>query len=79
VPAEESAAPPLDEAHRAFDRGDFAVAGRLARSLKQTAEDDATRAAADALLARLSVDPLIVWLSAGCLVFFALVLTLMRG
>jgi hypothetical protein len=66
----------LDAAHRAFDRGDFHEARRLARALRRDAADEATRAAADVLLRRTSLDPVIVWISAACVAFFALVLLL---
>ncbi len=66
----------LDAAHRAFERGDFRESRRLASALKRTATDEATRSAADAILRRTSVDPAIVWLSAACLAFFALVIAL---
>jgi len=68
----------LDAAHRAFDRGDFAEARRLANLLRKDATDDATRAAADTLLQRTSIDPVIVWISVACVAFFALVLLLTR-
>jgi hypothetical protein len=63
-------------AHRAFERGDFAAARRLARALRDGAQDPATRQAADALLDRLKLDPLIVWLTAGCAVLFIAVVAL---
>ncbi len=64
----------LDAAHQAFEAGDFAEARRLARQQKSTATDDATRAAADEILKRTGIDPLIVWLTAGAaLMFIAIV------
>jgi hypothetical protein len=63
----------LDEAHRAFDAGDFARARTLARQQKANAADDATRAAADEILKRTGIDPLVVWMTVGCAVMFALI------
>jgi hypothetical protein len=65
----------LDEAERAFERGDFARARRIAVGLG-AGGDQTTRQAAHALLERMAVDPLIVWLTVGCLALFALVLAL---
>jgi hypothetical protein len=59
-----------DAAHQAFDRGDFAEARRLAREQKASAKDDATRAAADEILMRTGVDPMILWISAGAALLF---------
>jgi hypothetical protein len=71
--------PDLIAAHRAFERGDFFEARRLAVELKRAAKDDAARAAADGILRRTSIDPVIVWLSAGCALFFVAVLLLTLG
>jgi hypothetical protein len=71
--------PELDAAHRAFERGDFRESRRLASELERSATDEPTRAAAHAILQRTSLDPLIVWLSGGCLVFFVLVIVLSVG
>jgi hypothetical protein len=63
----------LDEAHRAFDAGDFREARRLAMALKASAADAASRDAADELLRRTAFDPLIVWISGGCALLFLLI------
>ncbi len=62
-----------DAAHQAFDRGDFAEARRLAKEQKASAKDDATRAAADEILMRTGIDPLIIWLTGGAVLLFVLV------
>ncbi|HEX9100551.1 MAG TPA: hypothetical protein VF997_00030 [Polyangia bacterium] len=59
-----------DAAHQAFERGDFAEARRLARLQKASAADDATRAAADEILMRTGIDPLVPWLTAGAVLLF---------
>jgi hypothetical protein len=59
-----------DAAHQAFERGDFAEARRLARAEKAKATDDATRAAADEILMRTGVDPLIIWMTVGAVLLF---------
>ena len=59
-----------DAAHQAFERGDFAEARRLAKEQKATAKDDATRAAADDILTRTGIDPLVVWMTVGAVVLF---------
>jgi len=63
----------LDDAHRAFEAGDFGLARRLAQQLLAGAPDDATRAAARDILSRTGVDPLILWITVGCAVIFSLV------
>jgi len=63
----------LDAAHRAFEAGDFAEARRLANQQKTAASDDATRAAADEILMRTGVDPLVIWMTAGAVLFFVLI------
>ncbi len=69
----------LDAAHRAFEAGDFAEARRLARQQKASAADAATRAAADEILHRTGIDPLVVWLTVGCaLLFVAIVFFSLR-
>ena len=65
----------LDAAHRAFEAGDFAEARRLAKQQK-AAGDDATRAAADEILMRTGVDPLVVWMTVGAVVLFVLIVWL---
>jgi hypothetical protein len=68
-----STPPGLDAAHFAFERGDFAEARRLARVLQGSAPDAASREAAETLLRRTSLDPVIVWVTIGCVLFYALV------
>jgi len=68
--------PALDPARQAFERGDFAETRRLAR-LQAASGDEPTRAAAKVLLERLQFDPAIMWLTAACVIFFALI-TLLR-
>ena len=59
-----------DAAHQAFERGDFAEARRLAKQQRAAASDDATRAAADEILMRTGIDPLIIWITAGAVLLF---------
>lgn len=59
-----------DAAHQAFERGDFAEARRLAKQQRAAAGDDATRAAADEILMRTGIDPLIIWMTAGAVLLF---------
>jgi hypothetical protein len=66
----------LDAAHRAFEAGDFAEARRLAKQQKAAAGDDATRAAADEILMRTGIDPLVVWMTGGAVVLFVLIVWL---
>jgi len=67
----------LDAAHRAFEAGDFAEARRLAKAQKAAAgEDEATRAAADEILMRTGVDPVVGWLTGGAVVLFVLIVWL---
>ncbi len=63
----------MDAAHRAFEAGDFAEARRLAKEQKAAASDEATRAAADEILMRTGVDPLVVWMTAGAVLLFVLI------
>ena len=65
-----------DAAHQAFERGDFAEARRLAKQEKANASDAATRAAADEILMRTGIDPLIVWITAGAVLLFIAVVYL---
>jgi len=65
------------DAQQAFERGDFARARTLARELcAASSSDEATRAAAKLILQRTSLDPLIIWVTVGCVAFFALVVLL---
>jgi len=59
-----------DAAHQAFERGDFAEARKLAREQKAKATDDATRAAADEILMRTGIDPMVIWMTVGAVVLF---------
>jgi hypothetical protein len=59
-----------DAAHQAFDRGDFAEARRLANEQKASAKDEATRAAADEILMRTGIDPMVVWMTVGAVLLF---------
>jgi hypothetical protein len=63
----------LDSAHRAFEAGDFAQARRLAKAIRGSSDDVATRAAADMILKRTSLDPAIVYITVACAVFFILI------
>lgn len=63
----------MDAAHEAFERGDFAEARRLAKHERAAAGDDAARAAAEEILRRTGVDPLIVWLTGGAVLLFVAV------
>ena len=65
-----------DAAHQAFERGDFAEARRLAKEEKARASDPATRAAADEILMRTGIDPLIVWITVGAVLLFVAVVWL---
>jgi hypothetical protein len=49
---------------------------RLARAARREASSDETRRAADELLARLQSDRLFVAITAGCAIFFVLLLAL---
>ena len=60
----------MDAAHQAFEAGDFAEARRLAKQQRAAASDDATRAAADEILKRTGVDPLVIWLTVGAILLF---------
>jgi hypothetical protein len=71
--------PKLVEAARAFERGDFTTVVRLARAARRDAKSDETRRAADELLARLRPDRLFVAITAGCALFFVLLLALTLG
>jgi hypothetical protein len=73
--ADEAQGARLGEAQGAFDRGDFAAARRLARSLVAS-DDAATREAARVLLQRTAVDPLIVGLTVVCALFFVVAIAL---
>jgi len=66
----------LDAAHRAFEAGDFAEARRLAKAQKAGAADEATRAAADEILMRTGVDPLVIYLTVAAVVLFVLIVWL---
>jgi hypothetical protein len=72
-------ADPLRAAERAFELGDFRAARLEAQRCRGAATTDAERAAADALLARMAYDPAILWLTAGCVALFLLVLLTTLG
>ncbi len=78
-----SDAPPADSpliaAHRAFERGDFHEARRLAIELQKNATDEATRAAAQSLLKRFAPDRLVIGLTVGCALFFVAILLATLG
>ena len=59
-----------DAAHQAFDRGDFATARKLAKQLLRENPDAPTRAAAESILFKTSLDPLIVAVTAFCMLLF---------
>jgi hypothetical protein len=63
----------LDTAHRAFEAGDFAQARKLAKGIAASSDDVATKAAADTILRRTSLDPAIIYITALCAVFFILI------
>jgi hypothetical protein len=66
---------PLAAAEAAFVRGDFAEARKLAKARRDD-RDEQIRDAARALMERTKVDPLIVWLSAACALFFIVVIAI---
>lgn len=71
-----SLAPELLPARLAFERGDYREVRRLVDALLAPLEEspsDPLRKEAEALRARLAIDPLALWLGAGGLVFFLLV------
>jgi len=59
-----------DAAHQAFERGDFAEARRLAREARAKATDDAGRAAADEILMRTGIDPVVIGMTVGAVLLF---------
>jgi hypothetical protein len=65
----------LDAAHQAFEAGNFAEARRLAKELLQqtSAGDEAARAAAAEILRRTGIDPLVVWMTVGSALFYAVI------
>jgi hypothetical protein len=70
----------LDAAHVAFAAGNFAEARSLAKQLVASAPDEATRSAAQDILRRTGLDPLIIYLTAACaLVFIAIVVATALG
>lgn len=69
----------LQAAQRAFEIGDFAEARRLAKAL-QSSGDEAARAGAADIIKRTDIDPVVVWLSLGCVTMFVAIVvsTLLR-
>jgi len=59
--------PTVEEAEQALERGDFAAARAIARPLAKTDER------ARAVLERTKADPVIVWLTVACVLFFVVV------
>lgn len=59
--------PTLEEAEQALERGDFATARKIARPLASSDER------ARAILDRTRPDPVIVWLTVACVLFFVVV------
>jgi FimV-like protein len=70
--AEESA---LAQARQALEAGDFGRARQLLRRLA-SGDDANVQKEAKALLSRTRPDPVIVWLSLGCVLFFLAVIYL---
>lgn len=66
----------LDAAHRAFDAGNFAEARRLAKLQKASAADEATRAAAEEILMRTGIDPVVIWMTGGAVLLFVTIVWL---
>jgi hypothetical protein len=58
-------------------RGDFAEVRRLAAAAEKSSDESEKKHAAEAM-ARIANDPLILGITLGCLLLFALVATLMR-
>lgn len=70
----------LDAAQRAFEAGDFAEARRLAKLLLAGSGDEAAKKAAAELIERTDIDPVVVWMSLGCMTLFVAIVvsTLLR-
>jgi hypothetical protein len=71
----------LDTAHRAFEAGDFSEARRQAKALLSSgAGDEAAKTAAADIIKRTDIDPVVVWLSLGCVTLFVAIVvsTLLR-
>ena len=70
----------LDAAQRAFEAGDFAEARRQAKLLIAGSGDEAAKKAAAELVKRTDIDPVVVWLSLGCVTLFVAIVvsTLLR-
>lgn len=67
--------PALDPAYRHFREGNFREARRIALELSRS-ETPAIREAALALAERLRPDPAALWIAAGCLLLFIVVIWL---
>ncbi len=70
----------LDAAQRAFEAGDFAEARKLAQAVVQSNGDEATKKAAAELIKRTDIDPVVVYMSLGCVTLFVAIVvsTLLR-
>ncbi len=70
----------LDAAQRAFEAGDFAEARKLAQAIVKSNGDEAAKKAAAELIARTDIDPVVVYLSLGCVTLFVAIVvsTLLR-
>ena len=70
----------LDAAQRAFEAGDFAEARKLAQAIVQSNGDEAAKKAAAELIKRTDIDPVVVYMSLGCVTLFVAIVvsTLLR-
>ena len=70
----------LDAAQRAFEAGDFNEARKLARAIVQSNGDEAAKKAAAEIIKRTDIDPVVVYLSLGCVTLFVAIVvsTLLR-
>jgi hypothetical protein len=70
----------LDAAQRAFEAGDFNEARKLAQAIVQSKDDEAAKKAAAEIIKRTDIDPVVVYLSLGCVTLFVAIVvsTLLR-
>ncbi|HEX4460493.1 MAG TPA: hypothetical protein VIA18_21090 [Polyangia bacterium] len=70
----------LDAAQRAFEAGDFAESRRLAQAIVDGSGDEADKRAAAELIKRTDIDPVVVYMSLGCVTLFVAIVvsTLLR-